>query len=67
MVAVVLGRTVKVPGEGGSLLVGEAGQGLQALPQREDQLGHQGQATQGYRQVPAPPKTVNKKNRTPMN
>ena len=40
MVAVVLGRTVKVPGEGGSLLVGEAGQGLQALPQREDQLGH---------------------------
>jgi len=53
MIAVVLGGAVKVPGQGGGLFVGEAGQGLQSLAQREDQPGHQGQAPQGDGQVPA--------------
>jgi hypothetical protein len=53
VITVVLGGAVEVPGEGDGLLVGEGGEVLQPLPQGGHQPGHQRQAPQRNRQVPA--------------
>ncbi len=53
VITVVLGGAVEVSGEGDGLLVCEGGEVLQPLPQGGHQPGHQRQAAQRNRQVPA--------------